>query len=798
MSDKDFTSRTDIDNAAAAAAASPIKIISIGGDENDIPNSGALSPSSTSQPRHQSDSMPTTTNTIRLVPSPEPALPSLSKIAVRIMNITCGLCADPIHYHSFTNASSSRGWFVPTPRDVYIGAFYKCVACRGRLGQKPAFGVIVPTNTSDVEMQPLSSSPLDVSAANKLAPATSNIMMHCIACGVYAHRTCAFARPSSQDNTSLLFSSSIPICKTNLREIQRASYYHRGLLGDDAEIRKEDAIDVAKRKQAINDEETESMVNTSEFHLTNNTIKSKDSNQSSLFSSWYIFRKSASDNDTVDNQFGEKILEQKADHPLITPMQEKDPIVQHQQQPGVIESSLQLIKKTTEATIHIPTASAIGMVAGGAAGWALAGPAGVIVGSQIGRTVLTVGAVVEGGVGIAMLAMNLAKAANYSMTRSSASSDKKERELTLKNGVLVLVRPDIEVDPIWGVYANEARNAWQRERNEHSVASSSSSSTRTTKSSGYALGKLLFTSTTTSSNEEPNKNMRYHKDSDIVKADANELPTRDKVFLLVNRILNDKTSLPGYQYRSLIMKHKRRTIFGDDIGFTSENANSNKCSAIVRSCRQDAHGIIKHVTATLLEVRPGLASSPVMTELTASAVEALIFGELYDECFDEIIEQTREQDGRLVAKVESLRMRCNDGCTAPRDLGEDVTPLISLSAIAILQSLPQAHTPTDKLLCCVEFLELVSSYYSSLFQGQNKCIDADTLLAMVCQHVVTANIPHLHAEIAFIEEFSRDEQLLSGKEGYALITLQASLHYLDTLKELPRDMSVKSCIPRDA
>jgi hypothetical protein len=60
---------------------------------------------------------------------------------------------------------------------------------------------------------------------------------------------------------------------------------------------------------------------------------------------------------------------------------------------------------------------------------------------------------------------------------------------------------------------------------------------------------------------------------------------------------------------------------------------------------------------------------------------------------------------------------------------------------------------------------------------------------MVCQHVVAANIQHLHAEVAFIEEFSRDEQLLSGKEGYALITLQASLHYLDSLDDLPCDVS---------
>ena len=134
-------------------------------------------------------------------------------------------------------------------------------------------------------------------------------------------------------------------------------------------------------------------------------------------------------------------------------------------------------------------------------------------------------------------------------------------------------------------------------------------------------------------------------------------------------------------------------------------------------------------------------------------------------------------------KTNNLRTFGGDGRHASVDT---VSPSVSQSAIEALQSVPDAHTPTDKLLHCVEFLECVSVHFSSTFQG--KCIDADTLLLMVCQHVVAASINHLHAEVAFIEEFSRDEQLLSGKEGYALITLQASLHYLDSLDDLPRDM----------
>jgi len=812
-------------------------IVSIGEDENDTQNE--VRSSSSSQPQPQPQPQPQHRSSIvPIIPPPPPApqSPSPSKIAVHLMNMTCGLIADPFHYHSFTNASS--GWIVPTPRDIYIGTFYKCIACHGRLGGHTAAASILEHSTTtamcddaDVRQSPYAS---EINNSSR-ASSDNNMMLHCIACGVYAHRSCAFARRPIINNNTSSFLSRVPICKLNLKEIQRA-YYSRGMSGDavlqqtmedvtspsERQLESKEVVssssssswtifgkrsladkakddDATKKATGEIENETKSKGESSDSPSTTAEIEPIAASIQSSSSSWYMFGKKnpitnnkadgkeATDDDDADhpstiveNKLSDDVLEKKVDPPTTASAIELKQQIQQQQQPGVIESSMKLIKKTTETTINIPTASAIGMVAGGAAGWALAGPAGVIVGSQIGRTVLTVGAVVEGSVGIAMLAMNLANAANFSMNRSSSSATSKERELKLNNGILVLVRPDIEVDPIWGEYANEARNTWQLERKNEQASSTSS---------GFALGNIF---SSTSSKEEPN--MRYHKDSDIVKADAKELPTKDKVFLLVNRILNDKTSLSGYQYRSLIMKHKRRTMFGDDRRCTSEEVSTsfnNNCSSI-RSCRQDAHGVIKHVTATLLEVRPGLASSPVMTELTASAVEALIFGELYDECFDEIIDEKREKDESLVAKVETLRKRCNDG--SQLDAGEDEgSTSISLSAIGVLQSMSQAHTPTDKLLYCVEFLELISANYSSSFQeGQNKCIDADSLLAMVCQHVVAANIPHLHAEIAFIEEFSRDEQLLSGKEGYALITLQASLHYLDSLEELPRDMLLRS------
>jgi hypothetical protein len=50
---------------------------------------------------------------------------------------------------------------------------------------------------------------------------------------------------------------------------------------------------------------------------------------------------------------------------------------------------------------------------------------------------------------------------------------------------------------------------------------------------------------------------------------------------------------------------------------------------------------------------------------------------------------------------------------------------------------------------------------------------------MVCQHLIVAKVPNLNAEISFLQEFAHDDQLLRGKEGYALVTLQASLHFMN-------------------
>ena len=186
------------------------------------------------------------------------------------------------------------------------------------------------------------------------------------------------------------------------------------------------------------------------------------------------------------------------------------------------------------------------------------------------------------------------------------------------------------------------------------------------------------------------------------------------------------------------------------------------------------HSIIKYVTAILLETQPGLASSRAVTEMSATAVEGLVFGEVYSDVYEEIMRETCKEDSRLAKKLSSFRRKHSISQTC-----------ISSKALHELQMISGSHTSVDKLLYCVQFLDLVSEKFSS-YQGsrEKSMVGADALLQIVCQHIVAVNIYQMNAKVLFIEEFARDEQLLKGKEGYALVTMQAALHFLNASDNL--------------
>ena len=479
----------------------------------------------------------------------------------------------------------------------------------------------------------------------------------------------------------------------------------------------------------------------------------------------------------------------------------------------VASGTMEAAKASAAMRKKIGVVTVVGGVVGGVAGLCFAGPAGAVIGAKCGQTAGLLGVLLEGSMTVGVFVAGVAAG---SFTATHIQEQQQKRVLTIgEDGVkqkLLLVRPNVWIDPEWEEICEKARSNHSSNHRSFSLLPSSQG-----------------------------KKERLKRDSDIVETDESEIATAEKVFLLVSRSLNDKESLPGHVYKRLIevcrerekvpcvqLEDKREgdasaenvetpneTETEEAASFAGknkangekeplvENADKSKDSgqderqktaSAMRARRQDTHAVIKHVTATLLEVRPGFASSPAVTEMSATAVEALVFGEVYDSVFEEIAEETHDCDSALMEKIRVFDQEHEfvpEGGSKKAESGYS-NGLISQPAVDALLLLTEAHSVADKLRYCVEFLELISVHFTenakNRLDGKVSSLSADSLLKMVCQHIIAAKVPNINAEILFLEEFARDEQLLRGKEGYALVTLQAALHFLNTSTSFDEDI----------
>jgi hypothetical protein len=415
-------------------------------------------------------------------------------------------------------------------------------------------------------------------------------------------------------------------------------------------------------------------------------------------------------------------------------------------------------------------ATVAGGIAGGVVGMVVAGPMGCVIGAKLVQTAGILGVVLEGSWTIGVITGGIVAGRNAGQQIQNKLDEK--RVLALRgsgtNQGILLVRPSIRADPAWAIFCEDAKRSHKKPLGFNFLAADSKAAHRE----------------------------RYEREIDIINTDENEIATADKVLLLVSRMLNDKDSLPGHVYRQLIEKFKERVASRGELSEIMKAIDSAKFASnpdkyemeeeywmeTIRARRQDAHSVIKYVTATLLELRPGFATSPSITEYTATAVEALVFGEIYNLVIEEIETEFERSENELLEKVATFERQH----TQYEDGLHKYKSYTSEDALASLRHLPQAHSAVDKLRYCVMFLERIANFFS--YDSRQKPMGADSLLKLVCQHIIVAKVFGINAQIAFLEEFARDEQLLRGKEGYALVTLQASLHFLNASSDFDADI----------
>lgn len=215
---------------------------------------------------------------------------------------------------------------------------------------------------------------------------------------------------------------------------------------------------------------------------------------------------------------------------------------------------------------------------------------------------------------------------------------------------------------------------------------------------------------------------------------------------------------------------------------------------------RDVHGVLRELTRAVLEWCPLLTASHEAQIQAVNCIDQRVFLETYGPVFGRIASSgaAREGDTSLARRVQREdRSRAANGRPS---LLSTCRPEV----MAALRAAGAARTGRDKLGFLVQAVEAISD-------ALPEQPTTDVLIFSVCRHLAAATsvavvdvrgessgvgggqalsdgggegnaqpaaLPRPHAEVAFVEQFMRDESWVMGKEGYVLTTVIAALHVL--------------------
>lgn len=212
----------------------------------------------------------------------------------------------------------------------------------------------------------------------------------------------------------------------------------------------------------------------------------------------------------------------------------------------------------------------------------------------------------------------------------------------------------------------------------------------------------------------------------------------------------------------------------DEYGEGGEEA----CDAL-----RDVHGVLRELTQAILAWCPLLTVSDEAAIQAVNCIDQRVFAETYGPVYDRIASgQAGERDATLARRVRREE-RARKATGRP-----SLTAVCFPQALAALRAASAARTGRDKLGFFVQAVERISEALPAK-------ATTDALLWSLCRHlaaaVVTAgvavgraeqsgrvDVSRPHADVAFVEQFVRDESWLMGKQGYVLTTVDAALHVL--------------------
>ena len=271
--------------------------------------------------------------------------------------------------------------------------------------------------------------------------------------------------------------------------------------------------------------------------------------------------------------------------------------------------------------------------------------------------------------------------------------------------------------------------------------------------------------------------LSYSSSDQAVQVQLEGCNLDERVNVFVVKLLFDPKTIPGALCDSLVVDYGQRHATGsqenseeDPSRRTREGAQETSAVAEADADGKeavppkpspilDALGLIHEVLSSVFQYHMKLAESEETIMVTINAVDRVVLAPLYDNVMKFLIGEHKAADDALTAKLAGLSIP---------------DQRINQDAMRAVASAISARTAYDKLLCFTRFVECVSASCD-----QKSGSSADDLLPALCSHVVASEFGGLHAEMAFIELFSRNDFMLLGREGYALTSVQAAITALD-------------------
>eukprot|EP00051_Salpingoeca_urceolata_P022935 m.381641 g.381641 ORF g.381641 m.381641 type:complete len:184 (+) comp20044_c0_seq1:207-758(+) len=99
------------------------------------------------------------------------------------------------------------------------------------------------------------------------------------------------------------------------------------------------------------------------------------------------------------------------------------------------------------------------------------------------------------------------------------------------------------------------------------------------------------------------------------------------------------------------------------------------------------------------------------------------------------------------------------------------------AAVTVLQRLPAVFTAAEKLKALDDTFDAINQAIDKKWHGKERLQSLDEILPVFLAVLIQAKLPHLGAELQFLEDFS-DRMSMSGESRFKLTTLRASYFQL--------------------